>query len=105
MPPVVHHRVLQRFHASRGCGKSDDILTALRVTSKGQITIPLELRQRYGLGAGADVEVIATDDGALVRPAVGRGRGAEMVAQLRDRADAGLDAEAVLRLTRGDEPA
>jgi hypothetical protein len=36
---------------------------------------------------------------------VNRGRGAELVAQLLDRADAGLDAEAVLRLTRGDEPA
>ena len=77
----------------------------MRMTSKGQVTIPLELRERYGLGAGAEVDVVATEDGALVRPAVSRGRGAELVAQLLDRADAGLDAEAVLRLTRGDEPA
>jgi AbrB family looped-hinge helix DNA binding protein len=76
----------------------------MRVTSKGQITIPLELRERYGLGAGADVEVIATEDGALVRPAPTRSRGSELVAALRDRADGGLDADAVLRLTRSDEP-
>ncbi len=70
------------------------------MTSKGEITIPVELRERYGLGAGMEVEIIATDDGALVRPAGQRGRGQELVAQMLDRADAGLDA--VLRLTRGD---
>lgn len=74
----------------------------MRMTSKGQVTIPLEIRERYGLGPGAEVEVIAGEDGALVRPATARARGAEVVARLRDRADGGLDAEAVLRLTRGD---
>jgi AbrB family looped-hinge helix DNA binding protein len=77
----------------------------MRMTSKGQVTIPLELRERYGLGAGVDVDVVATEDGALVRPAAARSRGLELVAQLRDRADGGLDAESVLRLTRSDEPA
>jgi len=37
----------------------------------------------------------------VVRPVVTRAKGAEMVARLRGRADGGLDAEAVLRLTRG----
>ncbi|MBA3746422.1 MAG: AbrB/MazE/SpoVT family DNA-binding domain-containing protein [Solirubrobacterales bacterium] len=74
----------------------------MRMTSKGQVTIPLELRERFGLGPGAEVEVVAGDDGAVVRPAVARARGAEVVSRLRDRADGGLDAEAVLRLTRGD---
>ncbi len=77
----------------------------MRMTSKGQVTIPLELRERYGLGAGVDVDVVATEDGALVRPVATRNRGLELVAQLRDRADGVLDAESVLRLTRSDEPA
>ncbi|MGI8730705.1 MAG: AbrB/MazE/SpoVT family DNA-binding domain-containing protein [Solirubrobacteraceae bacterium] len=71
------------------------------MTSKGQVTIPQELRERYGLGPGAEVEVLAGEDGAVVRPVAPRARGAEVVARLRDRADGGLDAEAVLRLTRG----
>jgi AbrB family looped-hinge helix DNA binding protein len=75
------------------------------MTSKGQVTIPLELRERYGLGAGVHVDVIATEDGALVRPAPTRSRGLDLVAHLRDRADGGLDADAILRLTRSDEPA
>jgi AbrB family looped-hinge helix DNA binding protein len=75
------------------------------MTSKGQVTIPLELRERYGLGAGVEVEVLATEDGALIRPAQAQSRGGSAVARMRDRADAGLDADAVLSLTRGDDPA
>lgn len=74
----------------------------MRITSKGQVTIPRELRERFGLGPGSEVEVIDGDGGALVRPLAPRSRGAELVARLRDRADGGLSAEAVLHLTRGD---
>lgn len=74
----------------------------MRITTKGQVTIPLELRERFGMGPGAEVEVVAGEDGALVRPAQVRPRGAEVIARLRDRADGGLDADEVLRLTRGD---
>lgn len=73
------------------------------MTSKGQVSIPLELRERYGLGPGAEVEVVASADGALVRPVTARSRGAEIVARLRDSGDAGLTADAILRLTRGDD--
>jgi antitoxin PrlF len=74
----------------------------VRITSKGQVTIPHELRERFGLGPGAEVEVVDGEGGALVRPLGSRGRGAELVARLRDRADGGLSAEAVLQLTRGE---
>lgn len=74
----------------------------MRMTSKGQVTIPQELRERYALGPGAEVEVVATEDGALVRPVTHDGEGSRLVARLRDRADGGLSADEVLRLTRGD---
>jgi AbrB family looped-hinge helix DNA binding protein len=72
------------------------------MTSKGQVTIPLELRERFGLRPGTEVEIVAGEDGAVVRRRADRTRGAEVIARLRDRADGGLDAEAVLRLTRGE---
>ncbi len=76
----------------------------MRITSKGQVTIPQELRERLGLGAGTEVEVVAVDDGALVKPASGpRSRGEALVAALRDRADAGLRADDILRMTRGSK--
>lgn len=76
----------------------------MRMTSKGQVTIPAELRDQFGLGPGEEVEVVAGDDGALVRRLEGAGgRGAQLVARLRGRADGDLSADAVLRLTRGDD--
>jgi len=76
----------------------------MRITSKGQVTIPQELRQRLGLGAGTEVEVVAVDNGALVRPASGSwSRGEALVAALRDRADSGLSADDILRMTRGSK--
>jgi len=36
-----------------------------RVTSKGQVTIPKEMRERLGLDAGTEVEFILDDDGSL----------------------------------------
>ncbi len=74
----------------------------MRITAKGQVTIPRELRERYSIGPGAEVEVVATDDGALVRAVTHTGWGDRRIAQLRDRADGGLTAEEVLRMTRGD---
>ena len=41
------------------------------LTSKGQITIPLHVRQRLKLEAGARVEFVESTDGEfLIRPAV-----------------------------------
>ena len=74
----------------------------MRMTAKGQVTIPQELRERFDLGPGAEVEIVATEEGALVRPARPDGSGRRLVEQLRDRADGGLNADEVLRLTRGD---
>ncbi len=75
----------------------------MRMTSKGQVTIPQELRKRYAMGPGAEVEIVATDDGALVRAAAQGDRGSRLIARLRDRADGGLSADEVLRLTRGHD--
>jgi AbrB family looped-hinge helix DNA binding protein len=73
----------------------------MRMTSKGQVTIPADLRERFGLGPGAEVEVVAGEDGAIVRPLRSPSRGADLVARLRDSGDTGMTAEAILRLTRG----
>ncbi len=40
-----------------------------RVGAKGQVVIPKEMRERAGLGPGADVDFEATDDGIVVRRA------------------------------------
>jgi antitoxin PrlF len=39
------------------------------ISSQGQITIPLEIRQRLGLKPGDHVEFIVDDDLTVIRPA------------------------------------
>ena len=41
------------------------------LTSKGQITIPQEVRQRLGLRQGDQVEFVTEDDVTVVRPVKG----------------------------------
>jgi AbrB family looped-hinge helix DNA binding protein len=38
----------------------------MRVTTKGQVTIPKEIRDRLGIGPGSEVEFLPTDDGVRV---------------------------------------
>ncbi len=39
----------------------------MRISERGQITIPKPLRDRYGMGHNVEVEITPTDDGLLIR--------------------------------------
>ena len=41
-------------------------MTLAKVTSKGQVTIPLEIRQKLGLEAGSRIDFILTGEGRVV---------------------------------------
>lgn len=40
----------------------------MKITSKGQVTIPLLIRTEFGLKPGTDVEFVAADGKVLLRP-------------------------------------
>lgn len=42
----------------------------MRVTEKGQVTIPKNVRRKLGIVPGSDVEFSLQDDVAILRPAV-----------------------------------
>jgi AbrB family looped-hinge helix DNA binding protein len=76
----------------------------VRITSKGQVTIPVEIRERLGLLPETEVEFRV--EGNAVRlikvPArKGRGRGESLVAGLRGTADMRMTTDQILALTRG----
>lgn len=76
----------------------------MRVTSKGQVTIPKSVRERLGIRAGSEVEFVSTVDGVqLVK--LDAGRGASIVADMQARARGAfsLSTEELMALTRGDE--
>ena len=46
-------------------------MTTAALTSKGQVTIPVEVRRRMGLSTGDRIEFVELDDGGFaIRPAV-----------------------------------
>ncbi len=39
----------------------------MRISERGQITIPKQMRDRFGMGYNVEVEITPTDDGLLIR--------------------------------------
>jgi AbrB family looped-hinge helix DNA binding protein len=75
----------------------------MRITSKGQVTIPQDVRERHGLLPGT--EVLFVDDGNEVRLVKAGGkqrRGRAMVERMRGRAKTRLTTDEIMALTRGD---
>jgi AbrB family looped-hinge helix DNA binding protein len=75
----------------------------MRVSAKGQVTIPADIRARAGFAPGA--EVAFEFDGKAVRlcpvPApFDAGRGARLVAHLSGRGDGTMSTDEIMALTR-----
>jgi AbrB family looped-hinge helix DNA binding protein len=78
----------------------------MRVTSKGQVTIPIEIRERCGIGPHTEVRFVVENGRVFIEPQQdAASRGQEAIerlqkAHLRTR----LNTDQLLALTRGDEP-
>lgn len=78
----------------------------MRLNSKGQVTIPAALREKYKLHEGDEVDIVE-DDGSLriVRTETGETRGQRLVRRLRDSATAagvkGMTTDELMGLLRG----
>ena len=76
----------------------------MRLTQKGQVTVPKSLRDRYGLKTGMELEFEATEGGVLLRPA-----GVNKLAQVREAIESvrgivsgGMTTDEIMELTRGE---
>jgi AbrB family looped-hinge helix DNA binding protein len=70
----------------------------MRVTQKGQVTIPLEVRRALGISPGSSVKFQLDADGA--RLIVDRERAAQEIARMRGAGDVDLTTDEILALTR-----
>lgn len=76
----------------------------MKITSKGQVTIPARLRLRLGLLPNTEVEFEELDGGALIRPSVSLGELMEQRLQkARGVAADGRTTDEIMQLTRGEE--
>jgi len=75
----------------------------MRVTEKGQITIPKELRDALGIGTGTEVEFERRKDVIVVRKAkTATGRGVRLAERMRGRGDVEMTTDEIMALTRAD---
>ncbi|MBX6745244.1 AbrB/MazE/SpoVT family DNA-binding domain-containing protein [Elioraea sp.] len=81
---------------------------ATTVTTKGQVTIPKEVRDLLGIKPGSAVTFEVAEDGRVVLSKAGGRRGSparpsSRFAKLRGRATAGMTTDEIMALTRGEE--
>ena len=75
----------------------------MRITSKGQVTIPQEIRERFGLMPDTEVEFVAKKSSvSIVKSAKSAKptRGQTIVHRLRGRSSVKMSTDEILALTR-----
>jgi AbrB family looped-hinge helix DNA binding protein len=76
----------------------------MRITSKGQVTIPIEIREQLGLRPGVEVDfVIDGDTIRIKRAARGAKRGRSVVRRMRGKGDVRLSTDEIMALWRGED--
>lgn len=75
----------------------------MRITSKGQVTIPQDIREQMGLLPNTEVEFVV--DGSAVRivkveAAKGESRGRRVLRHLRGKATVSMSTDEIMALTR-----
>lgn len=73
----------------------------MKITSKGQVTIPQEIRERFGLLPHTEVAFRIEGDRVYVERIEGRaGRGEDLVRRMRGAATVRMTTDEILALTR-----
>lgn len=75
----------------------------MRITSKGQVTIPIEIREKLGLLPNSEVEFIVEGNSVKIRKSsstTDRGRGHGIVAHLKGRMKSTMTTDEIMALTR-----
>jgi AbrB family looped-hinge helix DNA binding protein len=74
----------------------------MRITSKGQVTIPQTIREKMALFPNTEVEFNISGDKVFITKVRSRkGRGSEIVARLRGKATVHMTTDQIMALTRG----
>jgi len=76
----------------------------MRITSKGQVTIPIAMREKLGLLPDVEVEFVLDRDSVRIKKARGKKtRGQLIVERLRGSAPpGGMTTNQIMALTRGE---
>jgi len=73
----------------------------MKVTVKGQVTIPIALRGRFGLEPGTEVEFV--DDGEMLRLCPSEKSHDRWLAKAAGSAEPGTTTDELMAMTRGED--
>ena len=74
----------------------------MKVTTRGRVTIPRDIRDKEGIVPGCAVEFLAEGDRICLRKVEGQGRGRPLTSRARGRGSVKMTTDEILALTRGD---
>jgi AbrB family looped-hinge helix DNA binding protein len=75
----------------------------MRITSKGQVTIPIEIRERMGFLPNTEVRFEVEGSAVrIIREEKAGGRGQRLLERMRGRATSGMSTEELMALTRSE---
>lgn len=75
----------------------------MRVTSKGQVTIPRNIRQKLGIAPQSEVEFVIEGNTVRLKTVTGAdSKGKRLVDSLRGRATVRMTTDEIMALTRGE---
>jgi len=75
----------------------------MKITTKGQVTIPQHIREQLGLLPHTEVDFEVRGNAVMLKKATAsRRRGRSLIEHMRGRADTGLSTDEIMALTRSD---
>ncbi len=74
----------------------------MRVTTKGQVTIPLEIRKKLNITPASEVDFIVSEDDRVYIVKVNNGATTRRFSKLRGIATVKMSTEKIMSLTRSD---
>jgi len=75
----------------------------MKITSKGQVTIPATIREKAGLLPDTEVEFVLEGKRVYLRKARAHRRGRKLVQALRGKGTIRMTTDEIMALTRGEE--
>ncbi len=73
----------------------------MKITSKGQVTIPQGIRERLGLLPETEVEFVVKGSTVQIVKKRSGSRGAELIRRMRGTATTKMTTDEIMKLTRG----
>ena len=75
----------------------------MKITTKGQVTIPVDIRDQLNMQPGSEVEFVVEGNAVRFVPATAPNlRGRHIVERLRGKSTVRMTTDEIMALTRGD---